>query len=517
MVFSAKLGRQLILVVLAGLSGFTHGSPSCTGEQADTTACLRQELGEADAALNAAWKARQASAHPALKSQLLSNQQAWIKERNTRCQLPTGTDSRAGWLDRLVTSDRMSICVLRETRLRTTELGQMGKTAGAPRYSSLSDFLKIAPLSRSAGKWFFEVSLDRGAIARWQNEVGGKWPTRFWVGCAAPKIDYDIGVKITVLPDDTGGVETVGFAIDLDQGVAHFQQNGNWLRGGSSRNDPHKIRSGAAYVCAVEAVLNIQTLIDRKLATVNFGESPFRYAPLAGFLPLHTGFQWVQGGETADRRVYFDYRQLQENPATATIFTKEEFATPRDSGEGLAPNTARIAQLDLDCTTEQFTERALTLLAKDGNRVAMLFEDRGLDHRPGMDTVGGRFARTLCFLRKHRITLPSIDVQDSWEEMQSPVSNLRIFEAKGRRQLIDGMLVAKLMNETDAPVNIHGRPSRALVAVSAYDCKDLTSTPLVRVRYDEQRVPLGIDFFGEQGVMRLEKNRQRMANACAGK
>ncbi|MBK8523798.1 MAG: hypothetical protein IPL58_06575 [Betaproteobacteria bacterium] len=124
---------------------------------------------------------------------------------------------------------------------------------------------------------------------------------RFWVGCAAPKIDYDIGVKITVLPDDTGGVETVGFAIDLDQGVAHFQQNGNWLRGGSSRNDPHKIRSGAAYVCAVEAVLNIQTLIDRKLATVNFGESPFRYAPLAGFLPLHTGFQWVQGGETADR------------------------------------------------------------------------------------------------------------------------------------------------------------------------------------------------------------------------
>ncbi|MBK8523797.1 MAG: hypothetical protein IPL58_06570 [Betaproteobacteria bacterium] len=183
----------------------------------------------------------------------------------------------------------------------------------------------------------------------------------------------------------------------------------------------------------------------------------------------------------------------------------------------MAPNTARIAQLDLDCTTEQFTERALTLVAKDGNRVAMLFEDRGLDHRPGMDTVGGRFARTLCFLRKHRITLPSIDVQDSWEEMQSPVSNLRIFEAKGRRQLIDGMLVAKLMNETDAPVNIHGRPSRALVAVSAYDCKDLTSTPLVRVRYDERRVPLGIDFFGEQGVMRLEKNRQRMANACAGK
>lgn len=517
------LVKLLMLLALFFVQQVRATGAECDGVDRDDShaECLLAALEKADAALNQAWKGRLAEAISVRKASLQKSQLAWLRTRNLNCVLPEGLDKNSDWLEKVAKSPRMAICVLRETRQRANELDRVSVPEGSVRYSALRDFIRLAPPVRTSGKWYFEITIDRAAVARDQRALDPSarilWPTDFWIGCAVPQSEDNFGVELSVPPDDRGARQTIGVAIDVDSGQIHYQRDGLWLRGGDSAREPRNIGAAKPFVCGLSATADVHGLIKAGHLEANFGEQPFKHAPLPGFLPLHQGFQWVMGGETGDRRVLFDLRQLQLDPASSTLFVREEFAVPRDSGENLAPNVARIGQIDVDCSTEQFIEQALTLFDKDGARVALSLSERTLDHRPGMDTVGGRFARTVCFLRKHRLSLPPLDVHDSWDTMESPISAIRIAEAPARRQFKNGFLLVKQLNETDASTNIFGKPSRAMVFISAYDCSDLSSTPLLRLRYDERGQPVGVDFFGERGGMKIEKNRQRIALGCGGK
>lgn len=485
--------------------------------------CLLQEIRDLEKNLDLSYHELMSSLKEDQQDKLRAEQRAWLNARNAKCGIDEKKSNRSLQFATLAGEHNKSFCVIHEIRERIVQIKQMTakelsirskQNPLAPPATALSDFLHIIPVSKKSGKWYFEVSLNRTGIAKSQEHLEASWPTNIWIGCATTEADYDIGTLVHIPANDKRVPETIGFAIDLDNGKMYIHQNGRWRDGPPNEATGKKIRQGQSYVCAIDSTVATRPLLDSKQLQLNLGESPFRYAPPGNFKAFHQGFLWIQAGETDDRRLYFDYRPLQQDAALGAAFVKEEFFSPRDSGDGLPNHTSRIAQVDIDCNSEEITERSLTLLANDGIAVAQIHRPRGADHRPGLDTVGGRFVKSVCFLRKHQINLPPPDIQERWEEMQSPMPSIKIMEAVERRQSKNGLLVIKQLNETAVPVEIFGKASRKLVAISALDCNDIASSPIARVRYGEMGTPIGIDFFDEKNSIRLEKNKLRFSNAC---
>ncbi len=509
---------------LLSASGWSAGSCDHPQSEAAVSQCLAIELQNVYAKLNLAYRNQIAAASSMQETELRKSESAWERGRNAKCEVDIQGPDVSAWLRAVAENPRKVTCVIRETREHLTQLEKLpvkpveiipAKVPVNKPVTALADFLWISPVTRSTGKWYFEVTLDKRGIARTQEGIRGDWPTAMWIGCADVKGGYDIGTLIQIRSGSEQIPEILGFALDLELGRLFVSRNGVWQGGAPGGQGGKAIRQGISYVCAVDSTVAIRPLLDKTVVKVNLGEAPFRFSLPREFRPFHKGFLWALGGESSDRRLYFDYRQLQEDPKSAIAFVKEEFFSVRDSGEGIPGHTSRIAQLDLACPTEQLTERALTLYAKDGTLITYINKPREVDHVPGLGTVGGRFARTLCFLQQQGVAVPQLSVKDVWDEMQSPAPGIKIFEAVEQRQYRNGYLLAKQLNESDTPVTVFGKDSRKLIAVSAFNCKDLISTQLVSLRLGDQGNPLGVDFFMNQGPLRLEKNKQRFAVACS--
>ena len=508
------------------LSASAWGAGPCDQPQSEAAVsqCLAIELQNVYAKLSMAYRNRIATATTMQEAEFRDGESAWEKRRNAKCEVDIQGPDVSAWLRTVAENPRKVTCVIRETRehlkllekspARPVESSSAKAPASKPVTAS-ADFIWISPVTRSSGKWYFEVTLDKRGIARTQEGIGGDWPTAIWIGCTDAKAGYDIGTLIQIRSGSEQASETLGFALDLERGKLYLSRNGNWQYGAPGGSGGKAIRQGLAYVCGLDSTVAIRPLLDKKVVNVNLGETPFRSSLPKEFRPFHKGFLWALGGELSDRRLYFDYRQLQEDPRSAIAFVKEEFFSVRDSGEGIPGHTSRIAQLDVACPAEQLTERTLALYAKDGTQIAYINKPREVDHVPGLGTIGGRFARTLCFLQRQEVAMPQLSVKDIWDEMQSPAPGIKIFEAIEQRQYRNGYLLAKQLNESDTPVTIFGKDSRKLIAVSAFNCKDLNSTQLVGLRLGDQGTPVGIDFFMNQGPLRLEKNKQRFAAACS--
>ena len=507
-------------------SGGAWSAGPCDQPQSEAAVsqCLAIELQNVYSKLSMAYRNQIAAASAIQEAEFRDSESSWEKRRNTKCEVDIQGPNISDLLHALAANPRKVTCVIRETREHLKQFEKSRILAAEPAsakipvskpVTAMADFHWISPVTRSSGKWYFEVTLDKRSIARTQEVLGVSWPMAIWIGCSDTKGTYDIGTLVEIRAGSAQISETLGFALDLDRGKLFVSRNGSWQNGNPGSSGGKAIRQGLAYICALDSTVAIWPLLNKKIVNVNLGDEPFRFSLPREFRPFHKGFLWALGAISSDRRLYFDYRQLLEDPKSAIAFVKEEFLAVRDSGEGIPGHTSRIAQLDVACPAEQLTERTLSLYGKDGTQVAFINKPREVDHVPGLDTIGGRFARTLCFLQQQGVAVPHLSLKDVWDEMQSPAPGIKIFEAVDQRQYRNGYLLAKQLNESDMPVSVFGKESRKLVSVSAFNCKDLTPTQLVSLRYGEHGAPIGIDFFMSQGPLRLEKNKQRFALACS--
>ncbi len=458
---------------------------------------------------------------PELK-QLIQSQENWQRAKSTRCNqgaLPisgknTPTDLSKGG---------NKVCQLRELqqRIRTLQKVHSAQQARQPiqvdpqgRLSQLHDFIETTLLPKREGKWYFEVTLDEQGILQSQTGIAGDWPIGIWIGCADMMSGYDVGAHIHLQRGASKiGRETLGFALDLDQNQLYLRRNGVWQSGQPNSNNGKSIQQGI-FQCGINAVIAIQPLTKAGLLTVNFGQQAFISPAPEGYRPMQIPMQWILAGEESDRKTFVDYRQLQANTGAPTLFIRQEFKEARDSGPELTKHIARIAEIAVDCNNEQVKEVALTQLDRADRPIAFSQNTRTVDHRPGNDNLGGRLVKSVCFLRHSDFRLPDATPQETWEEMESPVSSVRISEAPKSRQIRNGLLLIKQKNETSSMVDIFGKQSNTLIAFSALDCSTMNAVQLVGVRYDKLSNPIGIDFIMPPSTIRLEKNRTRFQEAC---
>lgn len=286
-------GGTFLLIAGPALADCANATAS-----AEIKSCLAQDLRDSDARINASYKLLMASRDEAGKTALRNEQRAWLKQRDTMCSLDNKISDREKWLQAIMASDAKTLCVTRYTFARVTALNsQLPKSAeplppapqaprldqdpsaAAPKNTVYKDdgYTLTSAASQTKGKWYFELSIDRGQIARlgdvllesgYQGPQGG--------------IIYSISVRHT----DTGKAPVnVGIAIDLDNGAAYTRWNGNWGEQPGS-NAGISVKLGLPYSAWLASSSPLGSFVQRGLIKVNLGEHPFVYTLPDGYRPF---------------------------------------------------------------------------------------------------------------------------------------------------------------------------------------------------------------------------------------
>lgn len=292
------------LKLLAGctfllLAGPAFADCSTATAREDVKSCLAQDLRDSDARINAVYKLLMTSRDDAGKTTLRNEQRAWLKLRDTMCSLDNKESDREKWLQAIMASDAKTLCVTRYTFARVAALnGQLSGSAaaqplpGAPQAPRLGQSPAAAPpntvfgddgyllestVTRTKGKWYFELAIDRGQIAQLGDIL-------LETGFHSPQEGVVQSVRIHHTDTAKGSVN-IGFAIDLDNGGAYVRMNGTWLEVPGS-NAGLEVKLGAPYHPWLAGSSPLGTLLQRGLIKVNLGDHPFAYALPDGYRPF---------------------------------------------------------------------------------------------------------------------------------------------------------------------------------------------------------------------------------------
>lgn len=212
---------------------------------------------------------------------------------------------------------------------------------------------------------------------------------------------------------------------------------------------------------------------------------------------------------TADSELEIDYSSIQLQGATPTVSIKQKFAIPVTNGGN--SYSAVVHHYAIDCKG-----RILTRLSSntfDENSPS----GEGVDIQPpaANERVPLGQLKSICLWRDHGLSVPDVGLQEKWDEMDSPVSTLKVYEATRKRQKRDGIVLIKQRTESTPEISMGGIMSRYATTVSAYDCEKHESHLTIAVRFDLTGKPITGMFYGESpNTPKLEVNRDRFAAAC---
>lgn len=250
----------------------------------DVAACLEQELRDSDRTINDTYQQLRAKLDEPDRIRLRDEQRAWLKKRDAACRLESKERDRERWMRAILGDYKKTVCVVRFTRARVDQLSEMLANATVPRDDNAQEALADngryevgAPKTHSKGKWYFEVLIDQGAIAK-QAE------TALSIGVDAE--GGGMGNLISIRRNDAGKpMLRYGLAIDLEEGKLYNRLNGNWIaQPGSARG--YDIKIGRSYRATVTSSVEMGGLLDRNLIQVNFGDRPFAYSLPDGYRPF---------------------------------------------------------------------------------------------------------------------------------------------------------------------------------------------------------------------------------------
>jgi uncharacterized protein YecT (DUF1311 family) len=285
--------RTLIAALLLSLAPLAAHAADCDAAATDTerAECIGQELRTADKTINEIYQTLRAARDDAGKSALRSEQIKWLKLRDQTCQSASKETDREKWFENLLTDFGKTVCVVRFTDQRVAELKAQQTAAATPASagavpaatpagpaSSEPDVYDLIASRRPAtGKYYFEATLDIGALAKTSEST-------IFVGVQGVGSN-STGTLLTVRKRNAGeATKSIGIAIDLDIGKLYIRTNGTWESQPGSAN-ALDLKLGRAYVAKLSSSVSV-TGLPASLIDVNFGEKPFAYALPDGYVAL---------------------------------------------------------------------------------------------------------------------------------------------------------------------------------------------------------------------------------------
>jgi uncharacterized protein YecT (DUF1311 family) len=296
------------LVATALLSaGAAHAECGAGTSAADVKACLAQELRDSDQRINATYKAIMAAKDETGKTSLRDAQRTWLKSRDKACNLDNKESDREKWLQAILADQKKTVCVVRYTFARVGELNAMMTQAGAstadlppaPQAPDLGNstasadgakwLAALTPVddgyqvgtnaSHNRGKWYYEITVDSGKISALGDLLLSS-------GIVSDGPSAGVVQMTNIRHGHTEAPSTsLGWAIDLDNGVVYTRQDGTWLNQPGTTGAP-TVTLNSAFRGYLEGSSAIAELIKRGLIKVNLGQVPFAYAMPDGYRPF---------------------------------------------------------------------------------------------------------------------------------------------------------------------------------------------------------------------------------------
>lgn len=298
--------RRMTIAVILALGWVAPAWAGCGPEasEVEQAVCLAQDLRDSDKRINAVYKALMGNLDEAGKTALRDEQRAWLKRRDKACTLDTKESDREKWLQGILADQGRTLCVVRYTFSRVTELDaqlqakaatppadlppapsapvQLKPAAAAPAIlpaaSRLVDdgYALEATAARRTGKWYYEVWIDRGGIAKLGDAL-------VRLGYVGPESGVSNMVSVRRKGADLPPV-SFALAIDLDNGKYYARLNGMWnyLPGSNGGLD---VKLGRDWRALVQSSTDLEALLRAGLVKVNLGERPFEYALPDGYRP----------------------------------------------------------------------------------------------------------------------------------------------------------------------------------------------------------------------------------------
>jgi hypothetical protein len=289
-----------VVSAISLLSASVWSAGPCDQPQTDAevSQCLAIELQKVYAKHSLAHQNLTVALPSTHEADFRNRENVWEKARNAKCKVDIQGPNFSAWLRAVAESPRKITCVIRETREHLTQIEKSPVTQGEQHHdqapvskpvTKISDFIWVSSVTRSTGKWYFEVTLDQNGIARTQDGVRGDWPMAMWIGCADTKRRYDIGTLVQIRPGSSQVLETLGLALDLESGKLFISRNGLWQGSVPGSQGGKTIKQGLSYICELDSTVAIQSLLDKNVVNVNLGEAPFRFSLPQKYLPIQKG------------------------------------------------------------------------------------------------------------------------------------------------------------------------------------------------------------------------------------
>jgi uncharacterized protein YecT (DUF1311 family) len=255
---------------------------------ADVAACLEAELRDSDTHINHTYQTLMGQLDDVKKGALRDEQRAWLKKRDGACQLDRRESDRERWLQAILKDYKKTVCVVRFTRARVEQLERQLATLATPAAPAQpvtplaledNDRYEVRAQTRhNKGKWYFEVQLNPGEIARTAE-------TALWVSFYSA--EGAVGRLLNIRRRDVGQpIVRLGLALDLDNGKCYSHADGVWRRGAPGSAGGLDVKLGRDYGAQVTSSVAMGELLDKKLIQINFGEKAFDYPMPPGYRPF---------------------------------------------------------------------------------------------------------------------------------------------------------------------------------------------------------------------------------------
>ncbi len=267
----------LALLAIASFPVLAHADCQNPANQAESIRCLGESLTDSDQKINQTYQALRAKLDDAGKTKLRDEQRAWLKERAQVCRIDDKEADRTKWLAAILKDPAKTVCVVRYTRQREEILAASLAAGTVEEAQSSGDavYELNSHAAHKTGKWYFEVTLQTGAIA------------------AQHEMEFAIGVN----PADGGGMAfpdyirknqkgesatVVGIAVDLDKERVYMSTNGAFdEQPGSSGGQP--LKPNLDYRAYVSSSSDMADLLKAGTVKPDFGDHAFTYAVPAGY------------------------------------------------------------------------------------------------------------------------------------------------------------------------------------------------------------------------------------------
>ena len=277
------MSKLLIAALLLSFAPIAAARADCDNAATDQerAECIGQELRAADKTINDLYQALRASRDDAGKAALRTQQIQWLKLRDQTCQSASKETDREKWFANLLTDFGKTVCVVRFTNQRVAELTaeQASATAATPASaaSEADVYDLIANHKPSNGKWYFEATIDVGALAKISEST-------IFIGVQGDGAGNTGSLQAIRKRNAGDGTRNIGIAVDLDVGKLYLRTNGAWQAQPGSANAPD-LKLGRPYVAKLSSSVSLTGLPDG-VSDLNFGAKPFAYALPDGYVPL---------------------------------------------------------------------------------------------------------------------------------------------------------------------------------------------------------------------------------------